>query len=119
MDIWLVSLSLCISDDCYNYETFFRCQKLDGIFKDNGTEYIQTDAIMWSRKVIPKDIAIKKPVGQYLVVKGLEYKPNDEDLKTIKLEMKRMLNEHIEEERNRYLDDIERKFKCLFDGLMN
>ena len=114
MDIWLVGLVLCISDDCYNYETLFRCEKVKGIFEDNGTEYIQTDAIKWSRKVIPKEITITHPSGQYRVVKGFEYKPNDKELETIKMEMKRMLNECIEDERNRYLYDIERKLKGLF-----
>lgn len=115
MEIWLVGLVLCISDDCYNYETFFRCEKVKGIFKDNGTEYIQTDAIKWSRKVIPKGITITHPSGQYRVVKGFEYEPNDEELKTIKMEMKCMLNEYIKEERDRYLHEIERKFKGLFN----
>ena len=113
MEIWLVCLVLCISDDCYNYETFFRCEKVKGAFKDNGTEYIQTDAIEWSRKVISKEITITRPSGQYRVVKGFEYKPNDKELETIKMEMKRMLNECISVERNRYLHDVERKFKGL------
>ena len=116
MEIWLVGLVLCISDDCYNYETFFRCEKAKGAFKDNGTEYIQTDAIEWSRKVISKDITITRPSGQYRVVKGFEYEPNIGELETIKLEMKRMLNECIEDERNRYLHDIERKFRGLFSN---
>ena len=115
VEIWLVSLALCISDDCYNYETIFRCEKVKGEFEDNGTEYIQTDVIKWSRKFIPKDITVKKPSGQYLAVKGLAYQPNNKELKAIKSEMQRILNDYIKEERDRYLHDIERKFEGLFN----
>ena len=115
MEIWLVSLILCMSDDCYNYEMYLRSRKLDGLFKDNGTDYIQTDACKWSRKVIPKDMKIKKTSGQYMVIKGFEHNPTDEEVEEIKREMKCILNKYIEEERNRFLHDVEQKLMCLFD----
>ena len=113
MEIWVLSLTLCMLDDCYNYELFLRSRKLDGTFKDYGTDYVQTDASKWSRKVIPKDMEIKKTSGQYMVVKGFEHKPTGEEIKEIKREMKDMLNEYIEEERDRFLYDVEQKLMCL------
>lgn len=102
-----------MSDDCSNYELSLRIRKLDGVFKECGTDYIQTDVTMWARKVVPRKYEIRERSGEYMVIKGIDHNPTVEEIKEIEREMKHALNKFIDEERDRFLHDVEKKLMCL------
>ena len=112
MDIWLVKLSLSISDDCFNYDLNFKCTKEEG-FKKSNEGFVQLSSYMWNRRVIPSKITINKLSGGYNVILGLENEPNEDELKVIKGEMKAQLHEYIENELENYLSEGKRKLSKL------
>lgn len=115
MEIWLVELILHISDNDESFETQFECRKFHQLFEDNGSSYSTMPPSY--RVKINKGYNFEGDIcnGYQRVSMPYEYKPSNEELKLVELEMKNVLSKRITKERDGHLAFIER----MLLGLLN
>lgn len=111
MKVWEVKLSLC-SDGEDNWINSFSVKTDDKDYELVGDTYCENKK-GWARNTIPSTIKVKHIAGSYLIQYGLEKQPSDEELKAIKSEMKRILNEYIDDEFERCKANYHLKIKGL------
>lgn len=111
MKVWEVKLSLCIDIEG-DWINFFSVETDGKDYRLVGDTYYENKK-GWAINTIPSAIKVKHIAGSYLVQYGLEEHPSDEELKAIKSEMKRILNEYINDEFERCKADYHFKIKGL------
>lgn len=96
------------------YKTTIKCDELDGMFVEHKGYYHKVGVRGCSPHAkIPKDFKITDYGSVICVTRGFLYEPNDEEMKVLQELMVNKLIRHIVQERENYLEDVERKLKGL------
>lgn len=96
------------------YKTTIECNELDGEFVEHKDCYQKVGVRFRNpQTMIPNVFKIVDYGSSIHVTKGFTYKPNSETMRLAQKLMVNMLIEHIVQERENYLIDVECKLKGL------
>lgn len=115
MKVWKTELILRY-DDSGNWMTSFHFKLQDGEYKENKNFNEWTCFKDWVSNTIPMNISVRPNVyGGLKVVQGIDHSLTENELQVLESEMKRVLKEHLEAEKEIYLKTYLEKIKTISD----
>lgn len=114
MKIWIASLQVFLNFKTNKYETgfYFEEEEEDYIFDENLNEWVFVKRYLIKR--IPKDMKLK---DNNTIIQGFDRKLNDEELKEVELNMRKMLEEKLREEFSRVYETYNKKLKAVIPSI--